>query len=554
MVKTFGVAPTLFGLLAAGSVLSASIDEPGSEARPTPPLGGFDQRLLTSTASVQLDWARNYVSGFSPQFDYPEAMVVDPSGNILVTGGSWGANQLPDMTTIKYDGTGDTLWVRRHDGPGNNWDDGRVVATDPDGNVYVTGWSYSDAHYFDYVTIKYDASGARQWVAQYNGGEDNDDRAVAMAIDASGNVYVTGTSYGTGTADDYATVKYDHLGQEQWVARYNGPGNTQDRAAALALDGEGNVYVTGASGEGSSNLSDYVTVKYDSSGVQQWVGRYSDWYDYATAMDVDARGNVYVTGYSFHPGTFYDYATVKYNAMGVQQWVRRYNGPGGSDDLAYALEVDDSGNVFVTGEAFFESATGTDYATIKYSPSGVEKWVRRYDGPGNAVDIAYALALDESGDVYVTGGSRGADLVDDFATIKYSSSGDEQWVARSGDGGDTYDIAEAIAVDAGNVYVTGYSSKTGSKLWTTLKYAPIGVVGVEPPDRVPGPMLASPNPVRAGDLVSLRVGASLPVEVFSPTGRRILSSRVDTRFRAASPGVYLVRAGAQVQKLVVVGR
>jgi hypothetical protein len=419
---------------------------------------------------IQPEWVRQYVSGYSPGGDTPYAIAVDTTGNVLVTGGSWGPDQLPDIATIKYSSAGDTLWIRRYNGPGDSWDQGLALAVDASGSVYVTGTTYSAETFFDFVTIKYDASGVEQWATHYNGPGNGDDVAVANVVDASGNVYVTGYSGGSGTFYDYATIKYNSLGEEQWVARFNGPGNTKDIASGLAIDASGNVYVTGSSGEGSANLSDYVTVKYDPSGFQQWVARYSDLYDYATAIAVDASGNAYVTGYSFHAGTFYDYATVKYNGMGVQQWVARFNGPGNSDDFAYALKVDASGNVFVTGDAFFEPGKGSDYGTIMYSPSGVEQWVRRYNGPGNAVDVAVALALDDSGGVYVTGGSRGADLVDDFATVKYSATGEEQRVVRYGHAGETFDLATGIAIDgSGGVYVTGRSVKTGMSLYTTIK-------------------------------------------------------------------------------------
>jgi len=100
-------------------------------------------------------------------------------------------------------------------------------------------------------------------------------------------------------------------------------------------------------------------------------------------------------------------------------WVRRYNGPGNSEDHAYALSVDSSGNVYVTGWSP-GSGTGLDYATIKYSPSGDTLWVKRYNGPGNGSDYAYALAVDGSGNVYVTGWSYGSGSSSDYATIKYS--------------------------------------------------------------------------------------------------------------------------------------
>ena len=96
----------------------------------------------------------------------------------------------------------------------------------------------------------------------------------------------------------------------------------------------------------------------------------------------------------------------------------------------------------------------------------------RYNGPGNAVDIAFDLAIDESGDVYVTGGSRAADLVDDFATIKYRASGVEEWTVRHSDEGEIYDLAAAVGVDGyrGGVYVTGSSTRLGGRTCTTVKY------------------------------------------------------------------------------------
>src|SRR5207245_295507 len=104
----------------------------------------------------------------------------------------------------------------------------------------------------------------QEWVARYNGPGNYEDKATAIALDAAGNVYVTGGSWGSGTDFDYATIKYDSNGNQLWVARYNS-GNGGDSATAIAVDGAGNVYVTGWS-SGGSTLIDYATIKYDSNG------------------------------------------------------------------------------------------------------------------------------------------------------------------------------------------------------------------------------------------------------------------------------------------------
>ena len=312
-------------------------------------------------------------------------------------------------------------WVARYDGPASGQDGAHAIAIDGAGNVYVTGHSYSSETDCDYATVKYNSSGTEQWVARYNGG--GYDYATAMAIDGAGNVYVTGLSDGSETRDDYATVKYNTSGVEQWVARYDGPESYRDVAYAIAIDDAGNVYVTGGSG-GSGTGEDYATVKYNPSGTEQWVARYdgpeSD-YDRARAIAIDGAGNVYVTGKSKGSGTDtdYDYATVKYDSTGIEQWVARYDGPESGGDCATAIAVDDAGNVYVTG---YSDGLGThdDYATVKYDSSGTEQWVARYDGPESGNDVAYAIAIDDAGNVYVTGESIGSGTWTDYATVKYS--------------------------------------------------------------------------------------------------------------------------------------
>ncbi len=364
----------------------------------------------------------------------------------------------------------DTAWVRRYNGPGNGDDVAYTLAVDDNGNVYVTGLSYNDSLNLDYATIKYVPNGDALWVRRYNGEGNGNDVAYAIAIDNSGNVYVTGSSGG-----DYGTIKYSSFGDTLWVRLYNGPGNGNDIAWALAVDDSGNVYVTGTSAD-SDNLFDYVTIKYNSSGDTLWLRRYDGLKDErdAYALKVDNFGNVYVTGtadyYCSWEGDpcYGDYATIKYAPNGDTLWIRRYNGLEGrvSFDVATALAVDDSGNVYVTGYSY-GSGTSYDYATIKYTSSGDTLWVRRYNGPENYGDVAYALAADDSGNVYVAGFSGR-----DYATVKYSSTGDILWVRRYNGPGNSEDEAFALAVDdSGNVYVTGRSTGSGTiRDYATIKY------------------------------------------------------------------------------------
>jgi hypothetical protein len=267
----------------------------------------------------------------------------------------------------------------------------------------------------------------QEWVARYNGPGNAWDWGTSIATDAAGNIYVAGYSVGSGTSEDYVTIKYNSSGVQQWVQRYNGPGNNDDNAYSMVVDGSGNVYVTGGSNQGGIGL-DYATIKYSSSGGQQWVATYNgppgNHDDFANAIAIDDSENVYVTGWSNASGSdTEDYATLKYNSSGVQQWVQRYDGPGNSRDLVRSIAVDSSRNVYVTGSSRIGATNETaDYATIKYNSSGVQQWLQRYNGPGNYVDIAFGIAIDGFGRVYVTGGSSsGGSNTQDVTTIQLRS-------------------------------------------------------------------------------------------------------------------------------------
>ncbi|MBK8550010.1 MAG: SBBP repeat-containing protein [Ignavibacteria bacterium] len=235
--------------------------------------------------------------------------------------------------------------------------------------MYVTGWSIGTGTADDYATIKYNSSGIEQWVSRYNGPGNNTDIAYSLALDGSGNVYVTGYSKGNGTLEDFATIKYNSSGAEQWVSRYNGPAGGLDVARSLAVDDSANVFVTGYA-TGATGYG-YATIKYNSTGAEQWVRKYNgpgNVFDWAQSVALDGFGNVYVTGGSAGVAFDRDYATIKYNSSGDSLWVQRYNGPQGNSDEASSVTVDVSGNVYVTGYSIV-NGNNTDYITVKYSQS-----------------------------------------------------------------------------------------------------------------------------------------------------------------------------------------
>jgi len=418
-------------------------------------------------------WVARY-NNVGNSYDDARAIALDNQGNIYVAGASWSAAVNGDYATIKYDPAGNQLWVARYNGDANGEDFVFAMTVDDSGCAYVTGYSLGSSATFDYATIKYDPNGNQLWVARYDA---NDyDTAGAIATDSSGNVYVTGSSYGSGTDSDYATIKYSPAGNQLWVARYNGPANDYDGASAVAVDNSGNVYVTGVS-QGSGSSWDYATIKYGPAGNQLWVVRYNgpaNSYDSACALAVDNAGNVYVTGESIGIGTEDDYATIKYDTNGNQLWVARYNGPGNFYDDATAMALDNAGNVYVTGTSMC-NGTIYDYATIKYSPDGSQLWLAYYNGPGNGNDKPYALAVDNLDNAYVTGFSHGSGTEEDYATVKYDPDGNQSWAMRySGPVmGNRDDTAYAIAADnAGNVYITGrsYGSSSTGNDYATIKY------------------------------------------------------------------------------------
>jgi hypothetical protein len=188
------------------------------------------------------------------------ALAVDSSNNVIATG--YASNETSyDYATIKYSSAGLELWSNLYNGPANGQDWANAVVTDSSNNVIVTGFSDNGGSSWDYATIKYSSAGIPLWTNRYNGPGNGADDPVTVAVDASGNVIVTGFSVGSGSGVDYLMIKYSSAGVPLWTNRYNGPGNTDDYAMTMAQDHSGNIILTGYAID-SGGAGSFLTVKY----------------------------------------------------------------------------------------------------------------------------------------------------------------------------------------------------------------------------------------------------------------------------------------------------
>jgi uncharacterized delta-60 repeat protein len=361
-------------------------------------------------------------------------------------------------------------WAAIYYGPSGYIDGAQWVALDSTGNVYITGYESGVGTGRDYVIIKYDGSGQQQWVRTYNGAGNVDDYSMYLALDSQNNVVVTGCSTGLFDNLDIVTIKYDDDGHELWRAFWDNPSYNPDYVAGLVVDSQDNVYVVGYFG--FNNIFDMLLIKYNSTGQLVWSTNYAGpegYSDKSTGLALDNSGNIYITGYSMNSTTSSDCdaITIKFDSTGHQIWTARFNGTANLSDRSYCLRVDAEGNAYIAGYTFI-STFYSRYLTIKYDPAGQQTWVRFFDLTGEDENKAYHLALDGNGHVCVTGSVQLQ-----FGTVMYTTEGTEQWSAFYHGPALGADIPTDVAMDIqGNAYVTGYSfgGMATDVDWATIKY------------------------------------------------------------------------------------
>jgi len=431
--------------------------------------------LATTTASSQVnqEWLQRY-NGPANSEDYANTIKVDEFNNIYVTGTSYKTGTGFDISTIKYNSSGAMQWIQIYNGQNNDTDEAYSITLDKIGNIYVTGFTKDDVAGFDFVTIKYNSSGVLEWVQTYNGTGDGNDVAISVEVDKSANVYVTGRSVGLKSNYDYVTIKYDSIGVQQWVQRYNGTANARDEAFTIAIDDLHNSYVTGHSEELGSSF-DCVTIKYNSAGEEEWVRKYDGTAhnsDNGRFIKIDNDGNIYVAATTYRSVTFADYLLIKYNSLGVQQWAEFYDGHQNTDIIS-SMTIDQGNNIFITGLSYISVGLSEEIriGTVKYNSSGAVQWAQEYRR--GLYTLAFSMTTDYYDNLYLAGSSLGPSTGFDYLILKYSPTGIQQWEDVYNGYLNLNDYAKAIVTDAeGNVYVTGESFGNGTGLdYVTIKYS-----------------------------------------------------------------------------------
>ena len=322
----------------------------------------------------------------------------------------------------------------------------RLLDTDGIGNIYAAFQNLS----------KFDPNGGLLWVAS-----NNDFVPIVLRVDRLGNAFLAGTFGGT----NFAAAKIDSNGNELWERLYHQPGSTADIVTAAQIDGNGSLYLTGASQSGMG--TNILIVKFNSNGTLLWATNYAGPLnsDSPAAVALDAQGNVYITGASVGFGTGYDIVTLKYDANGNQLWADRYNGPQNGDDLGGAIAVDSQGNVFVCGASL---SVYSDM--LKYDPDGNQLWAQQYSDIGSFVGALF-LAPDNLGGVYLAAEFHYRSY-SSAGVLKYNSLGTNLWSLFFPSGFDQYLIPNALKLDAqGNALVaipTDFVkiSPSGMVLWS----------------------------------------------------------------------------------------
>jgi uncharacterized delta-60 repeat protein len=302
-------------------------------------------------------------------------VTVDINGNVYVTGRiSPANNSYYDLALIKMNQNGSVLDYSYYGKPLGFTEDGTNIITDDDGNIFVAGTADNSGVGPEAIVIKYNSSLDTLWTVHINGTNNAlNEFAIDFQLDDSGNVYVLCRLQNTPGSTDFSLTKINSSGEIIWREDYDEAGG-QDIPEDMVMDNQGNIYVTGrVRRSGGGGYNDFAIIKYNNAGVQQWVSYYdgpNNLDDDPIAINFDSDGNIYVCGESNRSGGNFKFIVVKYTSAGIFDWEYVYDI--NESSKAIGIWPDNSGFVYAAGEGVGQSGN-QDLMVVKLSAiTGVE--------------------------------------------------------------------------------------------------------------------------------------------------------------------------------------
>lgn len=547
--------------------------------------------LLSFLISYQISFSQNFqwahkIGGHWG--DEGTDIVSDADGNVYTTGNFQGTIDFDpgvgesilasagntDVYITKFDAYGNFLWARSMGGASIFGDRGISIAIDANKNVFVSGsffgttdfdpgtniYNLTSSGNEDVFIAKLDASGNFVWAKSIGGTQT--DAIATIVIDKAGNLYATGSfsdvvDFNPSTDTFFVTsngfnsifiLKLSSAGNFIWVKSF-GEDYSQS-VGELAMDASSNIYLCGSyygtvdfnPGAATNSLTaisdDFFILKLDASGNFIWVkGIEGDNYGSASALAVDAAGNIHMTGcffgtFDFDPGAAKQQLTsngldvfiLKLNSSGNYVWARKVGNNG--VDIGNGIALDQAGNVYTTGYfnnrvdfdpgagvTNISSAGATDIFILKLNSAGLFDWAVRMGGKG--YDKGTSVSVDISGDVYSTGDFEGKA---DF------------------DPGTGNDTLESDNIDA---FISKLSvSKTGVNA-----------------DMNSSTLYVFPNPANDFVVITNSSFTNLKYTIIDAYGKEVLYGNLETRetkidIHELNKGIYFVRLGEYDSKVL----
>ncbi len=354
----------------------------------------------------------------------------DDSCNAYFTGnGGFPPTYSKKILTVKCDINGNELWSKIYNGPTNHDDYPLAIFIDNSGNIYITGMiKYNDL--FKILTIKYSSYGDLLWESVFDSTSMSDGRANTITGDNNGNIYLTGR-YSFNENDDYEIITLKINAENGEILQYKTYGKVlsgYDEGLNIAMAENGNIYVAGISIANLNFEREIVLIKYNSDLDTLWTahinGTSESYNETSVDIDLDNSNNIVVLGKIQNDSTSLDFGLYKFNSLGEKIWSTSYDVFAYKDN-AEDMVIDEQGNIFVTGSVREYGSLYIDIAILKYNNSGELQWNSFYTGAGKRDDRPAAIYLDNEKNIYVSGASYNP--LSRFLVLKYNPNGEFIW-------------------------------------------------------------------------------------------------------------------------------